>query len=41
MSGAIDELADNERYGHLIIFEDEYLDDYPEGERHYGPSRHE
>ncbi|MDA9856608.1 hypothetical protein N9D23_00685 [Rubripirellula sp.] len=38
MSDAIDELADNEKYGHLIIVEDEYLDDYPEDDRHYGPS---
>ena len=37
-SDAIDELADNERYGHNIIVEDEYLDDYPEDDRHYGPS---
>ena len=38
MSDAIDELADSERYGHLIIVEDEYLDDYPEDSRHYGRS---
>ena len=38
MSDAIDELADNEKYGHLIIVEDEYLGDYPEDDRHYGPS---
>ena len=38
MSDAIDELADNEKYGHLIIVEDEYLRDYPEDDRHYGPS---
>jgi hypothetical protein len=35
---AIDELADNERYGHNIIVPDSDLGDYPEDERHYGPS---
>lgn len=38
MSDAIDELADNEKYGHLIAVKDEYLSDYPEDSRHYGPS---
>lgn len=37
-SDAIDELADNERYGHNIIVDEDYLDDYPEDDRHYGPS---
>ena len=36
---AIDELADNEQYGHLIAVADKDLDDYPEDERHYGASR--
>jgi hypothetical protein len=35
---AIDELADHEKYGHQIIVSDEDLGDYPENERHYGPS---
>jgi hypothetical protein len=35
---AIDELADNEKYGHQIIVADEDLGDYPEDERHYGSS---
>ena len=38
MSDAIDVLAENEKYGHLIIVEDEYLSDYPEDCRHYGPN---
>ncbi len=38
MSDAIDELADSEKYGHHIVVEDEYLDDYAEDSRHYGPS---
>ena len=38
ISDAIDELADNEKYGHLINVEDEYLGDSPEDSRHYGPS---
>ena len=37
-SDAIDELANNERYGHLIVVDEDYLDDYPEDSRHYGPS---
>lgn len=35
---AIDELSDNEKYGHQIHVEDEYLSDYPEDERHYDSS---
>jgi hypothetical protein len=35
---AIDELADNAKYGHQIIVSDEDLGDYPEDERHYGSS---
>lgn len=35
---AIDELADNEKFGHLIIVNEADLGDYPEDERHYGPS---
>ncbi len=38
ISDAIDELADNEKYGHLIIVDDADWDDYPEEDRHYGPS---
>ena len=32
---AIDELAENEKYGHQIIVDDADLGDYPEDERHY------
>ncbi len=32
---AIDELAENEKFGHQIIVESEILDDYPEDDRHY------
>ena len=35
---AIDELADDEKYGHHIVVDDADLGDYPEDERHYGPS---
>ncbi len=35
---AIDELADNEKYGHHVIVDETDLGDYPEDERHYGPS---
>ena len=35
---AIDELADDEKHGHHIVVSDEDLADYPEDERHYGPS---
>lgn len=38
MCDAIDELADNEKYGHLIIVEDKDLGDYPEDDRHYSGS---
>ncbi len=38
VSSAIDELADNEKFGHQIIVADEDLGDYPEDERHYGAS---
>jgi hypothetical protein len=38
VSDAIEELADNETYGHNIIVADSDLGDYPEDERHYGPS---
>ena len=35
---AIDELAENEKYGHQIVVPDEDLGDYPEDERHYSDS---
>lgn len=35
---AIDELADHEKYGHLITVDEPDLGDYPEEDRHYGPS---
>ena len=38
MSDAIDELAENEKYGHQIVVADEDLGDYPEGDRHYSGS---
>ena len=38
MCSAIDELADNERYGHLIVVNDEDLADYDPEDCHYGPS---
>lgn len=38
VTDAIDELADNERYGHHIVVAAEDLGDYPEDDRHYGPS---
>lgn len=38
VSEAIDELADNKKYGHLIVVPPEDLADYPEEDRHYGPS---
>jgi len=37
-SDAIDELADNEKYGHHIVVAEADLGDYPEDDRHYGPS---
>lgn len=38
VSDAIDELADHEKYGHHIVVPEDDLGDYPEDERHYGPS---
>ena len=38
MSDAIDELSDNETYGHQIHVPDEDLGDYPEDDRHYDGS---
>jgi hypothetical protein len=38
LSDAIDELADNERYGHLITVDDSDLGDYDPDDCHYGPS---
>ncbi len=38
VTDAIDELADNEKYGDHIVVPDADLGDYPEDERHYGPS---
>ena len=38
ISDAIDELADSDKYGHLIIVDENDLGDYPEDERHYAPS---
>jgi hypothetical protein len=35
VSDAIDELSDNETYGHQIHVPDEDLGDYPEDDRHY------
>ena len=35
---ALDELASNEQFAHLITVPDEDLADYPEDERHCGPS---
>ena len=35
MSDAIDELAENEKFGHQILVADEDLGDYPEEDRHY------
>ena len=35
ITDAIDELAENEKYGHNIVVEDADLGDYPEDERHY------
>ena len=34
---AIDELADDEKYGHLITVADEDLGDYDPDDCHYGP----
>jgi len=38
ITDAIDELADNKKYGHNIIVDDTDLGDYPEEERHYSGS---
>ena len=38
VSDAIDELADNETYGHNIAVPESDLGDYPEADRHYGAS---
>jgi hypothetical protein len=38
VSDAFDELADDEKYGHHVVVPDEDLGDYPEDQRHYGPS---
>jgi hypothetical protein len=38
ISGAIDELAENEKYGQNIVVADEDLGDYPEDSRHYSGS---
>lgn len=35
---AIDELAEDEKYGHHIVVDDADLGDYPEDQRHCGPS---
>lgn len=35
ITDAIDELAENEKYGHQIVVAAADLDDYPEDERHY------
>jgi hypothetical protein len=38
VADAIDELADNKTYGHLITVDDEDLADYDPNDCHYGPS---
>jgi hypothetical protein len=38
LSDAIEELAENEKWGHHITVSPEDLKDYPEDERNYGPS---
>lgn len=38
VSDAIDELSDNEKYGHQLHVPDSYLGDYPEEDRHYDGS---
>jgi hypothetical protein len=38
LCSAIDELADNEKYGHLITVDDEDLGDYDPDDCHYGLS---
>jgi hypothetical protein len=38
VADAIDELADNEQWGHLITVPDEDLDDYDPDDCHFGPN---
>jgi len=38
VQNAIEELSESEQYSHLITVDDGDLGDYPEDERHYGPS---
>lgn len=38
VSDVLDELASNEKFAHLITVPDEDLADYPDDQRHYGPS---
>lgn len=38
VSDAIDELADHDKYAFHIVVPKEDIGDYPEEERHYGPS---
>src|SRR5690606_30560462 len=38
MSDAIDELANNDTYGHHILVDEADLSDYPDEDRNYGPS---
>ena len=38
MSDAIEELAESERYAHLICVDDQDLGDYDPDDCHYGPS---
>ena len=38
MADAIDELADNEKFGHLITADEDNLSDYDPDTCHYGPS---
>jgi hypothetical protein len=38
VADAIDELADHDKYGHLITVSDEDLTDYDPNDCHYGPS---
>jgi hypothetical protein len=38
ITDAIDELAENEKYGHHITVDEADLFDYPEDDRHYGAS---
>jgi len=38
VTDAIDELADHDKYAFHVVVPEEDLGDYPEDERHYGPS---